>query len=340
MVWTVQLIKEEAKKYNKRVDFQKGSESAYNSARRKKILDDVCSHMLNYRKVWTMEMIISEANKYNTIREFDKKSNRAYQAASRKGVLKEVCSHMKGHYTAWTNEIIRKEALKYKRRIDFHKKNSAAYKEAIKRGILDEVCTHMNKQRQVFTTKTLKKIASKYKHKPDFLKFDRAAYVSAYNSGVLDNICSHMSVGFKWVEKNIQEEAKKYNTRNEFLKNSTAYHAARRRGILEKVCEHMNPAVGGFNPNKKAILYYISINNGQAYKIGITRKTVEERFSRDKEISIKILKKIEYANGFDAYKEEQKILKEFSYAKYDGDKILVSGNSELFKYDVLGIDTL
>ena len=34
-------------------------------------------------------------------------------------------------------------------------------------------------------------------------------------------------------------------------------------------------------------------------------------------------------------KAEQKILKEFAYAKYTGDDLLSSGNTELFNQDVL-----
>jgi len=51
------------------------------------------------------------------------------------------------------------------------------------------------------------------------------------------------------------------------------------------------------------------------------------------------LKIWEYEIGNDALKEEQKILKEFSYAKWESDDLLSSGNTELFKFDVLGLDS-
>jgi len=103
-------------------------------------------------------------------------------------------------------------------------------------------------------------------------------------------------------------------------------------------CGCPNCQYGGFNPNKPALLYYLSINNGQAYKIGITNRTVEQRFTIRELSKITILKLIEYNFGKDAYISEQKILKEFEYAKYCGELLLDSGNNELFKYDVLGFD--
>ncbi len=97
------------------------------------------------------------------------------------------------------------------------------------------------------------------------------------------------------------------------------------------------PACGeyGFNPNEPAILYYLEVNNGEAYKIGITNRTVAERFSNKDLSKIKVLKIVEYASGYDARAEELRILKEFSYAKYTGDDLLASGNTELFNRDIL-----
>lgn len=43
--WTEASVREEAKKYNTRKEFNKGNQSAYQAARKLEILDDVCSHM-------------------------------------------------------------------------------------------------------------------------------------------------------------------------------------------------------------------------------------------------------------------------------------------------------
>ena len=47
----------------------------------------------------------------------------------------------------------------------------------------------------------------------------------------------------KWTYEKLVEEARKYETKQEFrAKNSSAYAAAKYRGIIEKVCSHMIPA--------------------------------------------------------------------------------------------------
>lgn len=94
----------------------------------------------------------------------------------------------------------------------------------------------------------------------------------------------------------------------------------------------------GFNPNKPAILYYLKItteDNQTLYKIGITNKTVNERFSLLDLNKIEIIKQEKFENGKEAYDKEQKILKKYSKFKYKGPKILESGNTELFNKDVL-----
>lgn len=95
---------------------------------------------------------------------------------------------------------------------------------------------------------------------------------------------------------------------------------------------------GGFDPHKGGILYYLKVTaNTQEtlYKIGITNKSVNERFS------VKDLQKIEvlsfkcYEIGADAYEEEQRILKKYKKYKYNGPAILESGNTEIFSKNIL-----
>jgi len=92
---------------------------------------------------------------------------------------------------------------------------------------------------------------------------------------------------------------------------------------------------GGFNPNKPAILYYLSINNGKAYKIGITNRTVKKRYSPEDRKKISILAQVLYINGNDARLEEQRILTKYQHFKYKGKPLLATGNTELFYLDVL-----
>jgi hypothetical protein len=104
-------------------------------------------------------------------------------------------------------------------------------------------------------------------------------------------------------------------------------------------------AKSGFNPNLPGILYYLKIEkNGQVgFKIGITNKTLEERFRADLKY-ITVIWTETFENGQDALTKEQSILKEFGHARWtrktNGVKmkpLLKAGNTEIFKYDVLSL---
>lgn len=99
-------------------------------------------------------------------------------------------------------------------------------------------------------------------------------------------------------------------------------------------CRMCNPT--GFDKSKPAILYYLKINGGQAYKIGITNKSIQERFSNSDLKVIETIATKYYEIGKDAYDAEQVIIKEYADMKYTGIPILESGNTELFKIDIFG----
>lgn len=94
---------------------------------------------------------------------------------------------------------------------------------------------------------------------------------------------------------------------------------------------------GGFDTCKPGILYYLKItteDNQELYKIGITNRTVQERFNLTDLQKIEIVKQRRYENGQDAYDKEQEILKKYEQYKYNGPNVLESGNTELFTVDI------
>ena len=95
----------------------------------------------------------------------------------------------------------------------------------------------------------------------------------------------------------------------------------------------------GFDISKPGTLYYISINNGQAYKIGITNHSVKKRFLKDSDLNYKVIATFEFDLGIDALNRETEIKRQFKHAKYIGEPLLLNGNTELFSYDILGLDT-
>lgn len=97
-------------------------------------------------------------------------------------------------------------------------------------------------------------------------------------------------------------------------------------------------ATYGFDSTKPGILYYLSINNGQAYKIGITNRTLNERFNITDLNSIKILKTWHYEDGTKCRAKETEIKRTYKEHRYEGPDLLSSGNSELFIKDILRLD--
>lgn len=101
-------------------------------------------------------------------------------------------------------------------------------------------------------------------------------------------------------------------------------------------------AYTGFNPNLPAILYYLKVEHdgNTAYKIGITNRTVAQRYQMVDLAKITVISEVKYKLGKLARQEETKIKREFKQGRWQGPDLLDSGNTELFSYDVLGIDKM
>ena len=91
----------------------------------------------------------------------------------------------------------------------------------------------------------------------------------------------------------------------------------------------------GFDPTLPAILYYLSVKQGEAYKIGITNFSVKQRYSNKELQDIEIIEEWKFEDGQEAYNLEQIILKSYKHLKYEGKDLLKSGNTEMFKEDIL-----
>ena len=288
--WTNEMVREEALKYNSRVEFCKANNTAYQAALKRGIIDEVCQHMEVRRMQWTDELLRDEALKYNSRSEFHKASASAYTAAARRGIIDELCQHMANPLmqTKWTDELLREEALKYNSRTEFSKANASAYIVALKRGIIDEVCQHMEVYRKQvkWTEELLRDEALKYNSRSEFGKANGTAYHAAHSQGIIDEVCQHMEIRrMEWTDEMLREEALKYNSRTEFSKaNASAYTIARKRGIIDEVCQHMTPSVKtkwtDEMINEEALKYnsrseFCKVNN-YVYQTALKRGIIDE----------------------------------------------------------------
>ena len=96
----------------------------------------------------------------------------------------------------------------------------------------------------------------------------------------------------------------------------------------------------GFNSLMPAYLYYLKItteDNQILYKIGITNRTVNERFQIADLQKIEIVKQKLYEVGSEALEWETKLKRLYKQYQYKGPNVLSSGNTELFTEDIIAM---
>jgi len=96
----------------------------------------------------------------------------------------------------------------------------------------------------------------------------------------------------------------------------------------------------GFDKTKSAYLYYLKVTTDSGkvlYKIGITNKSVNERFQLKDLQKIEIVKQKLYTSGIDALNWETKLKRLYKQYQYKGPNVLESGNTELFTEDIIAL---
>jgi predicted GIY-YIG superfamily endonuclease len=139
-VWTLDMLKDLAKKYKNRTEFVTKEPNAYAAIARNGWLDDVFQDMkrlINPNNTWTYEVVAKEASKYNKKSDFAKGSPLAYNAARSKGWFEELTKNYTGGTKSWTIENLKNEASKYKTRKEFSIGSGGAYNAALRNGIID-----------------------------------------------------------------------------------------------------------------------------------------------------------------------------------------------------------
>lgn len=171
---TVEDLEKRALEYTTRGDFQKYDFNAYQIAAKRKILDQICSHMPervdqsgknNPKFKWSNEKIQSEALKFKDRQTFKCESVKAYNAACSRGILDTVCAHMSmPSNSAYDDQELLEAALKYDSRSEFRAKEPSIYTISCKKGsdFLDTICSHMKRPLISFPEKTILEAIQKY----------------------------------------------------------------------------------------------------------------------------------------------------------------------------------
>jgi ribosomal protein S27E len=96
----------------------------------------------------------------------------------------------------------------------------------------------------------------------------------------------------------------------------------------------------GYSPSRPGRLYYLRFDVGDGkvlWKIGITNRTIAERFEAEK-TPYTVLSDELWEDGRIALMWEKAILEAHKAHQYKGPKVLIAGNTECFTIDVLGRD--
>lgn len=150
ILWNKKTLKTEALKYNSRNLFKHKSSGAYSAALDLKCIDEICQHMLVFkknRKYWTKDRCLLEAKIYKSRMDFKNNSYSAYDAAVKHKWLDEICEHMKiirrpnGY---WTKDRCREIASNYNNKSNFEKGNPSAHQISYKNHWLDEFFPKLN----------------------------------------------------------------------------------------------------------------------------------------------------------------------------------------------------
>jgi len=169
--------------------------------------------------------------------------------------------------------------------------------------------------------------AQKYPTRKEFEIGNNKAYTAARTRKILDNVCLHMEYQHEeWTYNKLKYISSKCINKSDLYKNNPkAYSAIFRLNLDKELMSHMTTKKGSYDKNKKGYLYYLSICNGTAFKIGITNRSLEDRYIKSELDNIEVIFIKEYENGLEAYIEERRILKEYKRFRYKGKSYYLKG---------------
>lgn len=190
---------------------------------------------------WNRKSCYEEAKKYNSSSEFGNANGSAYDAARRNGWIKDYTWFNVLWEAKWDKKTCYNEAKKYKTRKEFQKSSGGAYRKAWECGWLEEY-TWLNyrKTKPVGYWDNYEHCfeeAKKYKNRRAFLIGCSRAYTKSLKNGWLEDYTwfkEKKKPNGYWNQETCYEEARKYDSKNEFMRNANgAYQKAQREGWLD-----------------------------------------------------------------------------------------------------------
>ena len=242
--WTLERCKKEAKKYDARGKFMRGSASAYNVVLRNKWLEEVCAHMEKG----------ADGYHYMVYGIINKRLNKAYVGVTKQHFNERMKMHKKGgstraaeiaqlkdtEFIELTNYTFLSNELKEAERSWGIEMSNRGYEVLNKSANYGSVGTST----RIHTDESIAAEAQKCKTRLEFKEKYPREYDAAVHHRILDKVCSHMR-GIKpknyWTKERCIEYAKTCENWDEFSSSKNgAYRAARNNGWTEEVKRESN----------------------------------------------------------------------------------------------------
>jgi len=136
--YSIDELLESAKKYTTRWEFQLKDSKIYDYAKRYKLLDDICGHMIVLHKKFDLHLIIEEIKSCTSYREFTIKFDLSYQKLYNHKMLYVIEQYHEKKCKSLTNEELIKIGKQYKTRGQWiDSKDRKHYETARTRKLLD-----------------------------------------------------------------------------------------------------------------------------------------------------------------------------------------------------------
>lgn len=257
--WDKISIFENAKKFEHKVRWKEAFPGAVLASRRLGIYRQATSHMvpLSERGKWTKAAVIEQAQKYRTKSEWHKKSTGSYEAALRGGYIEEATSHMENKKVhVWTEELLRIEKQKYKNIDEWKIKSKSSFLAAQKLSMFGLKSGNKREApRSKWDLNSVRESALKFNSRSEWKRAAGGAYTAAVRNGWIEQVTSHMAILHpigRWNNKSaIIDNAKKYQTKSAWMRNSAgAYEAAKRLKCFEEATAHMQIMRMSWNEDK------------------------------------------------------------------------------------------
>lgn len=281
--WTKDRCLEAASQFRTRKDWQLGSGSSYQIARRNGWLEECCSHMLVRQKNWTLEEVIDSAKAFNSKSEWIKGNIVSYSYAKTYGWIDLASSHMKPlkqKNGTWTKQACIEEAAKFQSKVEWAKESPSSYVIAQRNGWLSECSTTLMplRKHEGYTKSEVIENAKLFQTRAEWRnssgkKGPSPYYSVAQRNGWLVECCEHMSLVKKpngyWTKEKCIEDAKLYLSIKEWKTHSNgAYQISLRSGWLDKCIKHMkklNISYGEYQIHKILMSYDIDYEEEKSF---------------------------------------------------------------------------